>query len=198
MLCWKIFGWLLGILVYQSRCVYTVKLNKNRNSSLPFERGNWRRDFLQVVLFICFSVYSLAREGGLWALHLYVFINNRTGGRDAMSLSSVPSWADTSRCLNCVIHPPVCFIAREGDSVELRDRESHFRSKERRLLLPCQCFSEHGGGSPGCRQRCPWRVLTLFVTKLATSWPKKVFIFIQELRFLYLLFFFLSFLNILQ
>lgn len=66
-----------------------------------------------------------------------------------MPFTSIPSRADTSHCLNWVIYPRICFIAHEGDSVELRDGESYFLGEERRLLLSSHHFSEHRGGSSG-------------------------------------------------
>lgn len=49
---------------------------------------------------------------------------------------------------NWVICLLLCFIAHEGDSVELGDRESYICGKERRLLLPSQCNSEQREGRP--------------------------------------------------
>lgn len=66
-----------------------------------------------------------------------------------MSISNIPSRADTSHCLNWVIHLPICFIVHEGDFAELGDGESYIHGKERRLLLPSQHFSKRGGGSRG-------------------------------------------------
>lgn len=108
-------------------------------------------------------------------------------GRDVMPLSSVPSGADTLHFLNWVICPPVCFIAREGDSVELGDGESYICGNERRFLLPSQCFSEHGGGSPGVGTSSPSLFQTLqpagpqMCSFSSTSWGSCI----------YLIFFFL-------
>lgn len=88
-----------------------------------------------------------------------------------MPLSSVPSGADTSRCLNWVIRPPICFIAHEGDSAGLG--ESYFCGKEGRLLMPSQCFLSAEEGAlawvevPLARPHPPYSNLT-------TSWPKSV------------------------
>lgn len=73
---------------------------------------------------------------------------------------------------NWVICLLLCFIAHEGDSVELRDREYYICGKERRLLLPSQCFSEQRKGRPGTGRGAPYGSLPFLFQTLQPAGPK--------------------------
>lgn len=163
-----------------------------KNSSQSYERRNRRWNFVQAIHFTSFPLCFPVDEAGLQVLHLY-FSAKSPEGRNVMPLSSVPSKADTSHCLNWVIHLPICFIVHEGDSPELGDRESYIHGKERRLLLPSQHFSKHGGGRRGTGEGVLGMYsLSLFQT-LQPAGPKACSFLIHELSSCLFLFFFFFF-----
>lgn len=154
-----------------------VSLTKEGAKGEIFPRSSYSHNFPcapQQLSLVCKSWTSISLS--IWAL------------REGMlcPLALFPAELIPRTVFNWVILFLIRFIACEGDSVELRDRKSYICGKERRLLLPSQCFSEQRKGS---RQRCPQCVFTLLIPNLATIWPKNVFIFIDELGFL--IFFFL-------
>lgn len=65
-----------------------------------------------------------------------------------------------------------CFIAHEGDSVELRDRESSICGKERRLPLPSQCYSDQREGRLIADRGAPNGSLLFLFQTLQPAGPK--------------------------
>lgn len=151
-----------------------VSLTKERTKGEVFPRSSYSHDFPcvpQQLSLVCESWTSISLL--LWAL------------REGMLCPSAPFPAELIPCpvFNWVILLHIRFIAREGDSVELRDRESYlWQGEEAPAALPVLFWAKRR--EPYRRQMWPEYVFILLLPNLATSWPKNVFIFIDELGFL--------------
>lgn len=115
-----------------------VSLTKEGAKGEIFPRSSYSHNFPcapQQLSLVCKSWTSISLS--IWAL------------REGMlcPLALFPAELIPRTVFNWVILFLIRFIAREGDSVELRDRESYICGKERRLLLPSQCFSEQREGN---------------------------------------------------
>lgn len=162
---------LLHILAYWLRSVNMVKLINKTQVCLTkggikgeiFPRSSFSHNFpcvLQQQSLLWESCTSVSLL--IWALREGMFY----------PLALFPAELIPCTVFNWVICLLICFIAHEGDSVELRDREYYSCGKERRLLLPSQCFYGQGEGRPVTGRSAPNASLPFLFQTLQLAGPK--------------------------